>query len=108
TSNTNAHSSAHWNWAPSSSMYLTSATTDRNPPEWLCHFNDTALSPSVTTSRIESIFSRFSFVPKDVMKESDTYDNNIEQSAETVEAPTIVSRSDLTKVHEHANSLLEE
>jgi uncharacterized protein (TIGR00730 family) len=42
------------------------------------------------------------------MKESDTYDNNIEQSAETVEAPNIVSRADLTKVHEHANALLEE
>src|SRR5438552_13523057 len=41
------------------------------------------------------------------MKEADTYDNNIEQSAETVEAPHIVSRADLTIVHQHANALLD-
>src|SRR3954469_25736700 len=41
------------------------------------------------------------------MKEADTADNNIEQSTETVEAPNIASRSDLTQVHEHANALLE-
>ncbi len=41
------------------------------------------------------------------MKESDSYDNTIvEQSAETVEAPNVVSRDDLTRVHEHATALL--
>src|SRR3954468_8895966 len=41
------------------------------------------------------------------MNEADAFENNVEQSAETVEAPHVVSRADLTKVHEHANALLE-
>src|SRR5438046_3981948 len=42
------------------------------------------------------------------MKDVDTEDNTtMEQSAETVEAPHVVSRADLTKVHEHANALLD-
>ena len=41
------------------------------------------------------------------MKEVDTYDSNtFEQSAETIEPAHIVSRADLTQVHEHANALL--
>ena len=40
------------------------------------------------------------------MKEADTYDNNIEQSAETVEPPHNLSRDDLSEVHQHANALL--
>jgi uncharacterized protein (TIGR00730 family) len=40
------------------------------------------------------------------MKEADTYDNNIEQSAETVEAPNKFTRDDLSEVHNHANALL--
>src|SRR3954464_1860548 len=41
------------------------------------------------------------------MKELDTADNNIEQSQETTEAPTIVSRADLTQVHAMASGLIE-
>jgi uncharacterized protein (TIGR00730 family) len=40
------------------------------------------------------------------MKDADTYDNNIEQSAETVEAPHKFTRDDLSEVHNHANALL--
>jgi uncharacterized protein (TIGR00730 family) len=42
------------------------------------------------------------------MKDADSYDNTImEQSAESVEAPHVISRADLTQVHEHAAALLE-
>src|SRR5947208_5984289 len=41
------------------------------------------------------------------MKEVDGLDNNLEQSQETTQAPHIVSRDELTDVHEHANRLLE-
>jgi uncharacterized protein (TIGR00730 family) len=41
------------------------------------------------------------------MKESDSYESTtVEQSAETVEAPHVASRADLTEVHEHANCLM--
>jgi uncharacterized protein (TIGR00730 family) len=42
-----------------------------------------------------------------VMKEADGIDNNIEQSQESTEAPVIVSRADLTLVHELASQLIE-
>lgn len=41
------------------------------------------------------------------MKELDTTDNNIEQSQETTEAPTMVSRADLSDVHAIASDLIE-
>src|SRR5213596_551839 len=41
------------------------------------------------------------------MKESDSFDDNSEQSQETIEAPHVVTRADLTDVHQHANVLLE-
>jgi len=42
------------------------------------------------------------------MKEADSYDSTtVEQSAETVEAPSVLSRADLTQVHERATALLE-
>ena len=42
------------------------------------------------------------------MKEADNLDNNIEQSTETTEAPTHLSRADTSAVHDAANSLLKE
>jgi uncharacterized protein (TIGR00730 family) len=42
------------------------------------------------------------------MKAVDNLDNNIEQSTETAEAPTHLSRADTSAVHEAANSLLKE
>src|SRR3954468_10206575 len=41
------------------------------------------------------------------MNEADAFENNVEQSQETVAAPSQVSRADLTDVHQHANALLE-
>src|SRR6478672_11096836 len=41
------------------------------------------------------------------MKESDTVDNNIEQSQESAEAPVVVSRDELSRVHEIASQLIE-
>jgi uncharacterized protein (TIGR00730 family) len=41
------------------------------------------------------------------MKEVDSLDNNTEQSQESTQAAHVVSRADLTEVHEHANRLLE-
>jgi uncharacterized protein (TIGR00730 family) len=41
------------------------------------------------------------------MKEADSYESTtVEQSAETVEAPNVISRADLTDVHQHANCLM--
>ena len=42
------------------------------------------------------------------MKEADNLDNNIEQSTETAEPPTHLSRADTSAVHEVANKLLQE
>lgn len=42
------------------------------------------------------------------MKEADNLDNNLEQSTETAEAPTHLSRADTSAVHDAANSLLKE
>ena len=42
------------------------------------------------------------------MKESDAIDNNIEQSQESTEAPVVVSRDELSRVHEVASKLIEE
>jgi uncharacterized protein (TIGR00730 family) len=41
------------------------------------------------------------------MKESDAIDNNIEQSQESTEAPVVVSRDELSRVHETASQLIE-
>ncbi|HEY8746766.1 MAG TPA: LOG family protein [Tepidisphaeraceae bacterium] len=41
------------------------------------------------------------------MKESDGIDNNIEQSQESTQAATVVSRDDLTQVHHAASQLIE-
>src|SRR5213594_3989892 len=41
------------------------------------------------------------------MKEVDGLDNNLEQSQETTQAAHVISRDELTDVHEHANRLLE-
>src|SRR3954469_8737874 len=41
------------------------------------------------------------------MKESDTIDNNIEQSTESAEAPVVVTRDELSRVHEIASQLIE-
>src|SRR5689334_17957272 len=41
------------------------------------------------------------------MKEVDSLDNNTEQSQESTQAAHVVSRDDLTEVHDHANRLLE-
>src|SRR5262245_58052853 len=60
--------------------------------------------PESTIHRRIGILFRFSTGKG--MKEADSYDNNIEQSAETVEPPRKFSRDDLSDVHEHANALL--
>lgn len=41
------------------------------------------------------------------MKESDAIDNNIEQSQESAEAPVVVTRDELSRVHETASQLIE-
>jgi hypothetical protein len=41
------------------------------------------------------------------MKELDGIDNNTEQSQETTQAPVVLSRSDLDRVHEQASKLIE-
>lgn len=42
------------------------------------------------------------------MREIDSIDNNTEQSQESAETPVMVSRADLTRVHEQASQLVEE
>jgi uncharacterized protein (TIGR00730 family) len=41
------------------------------------------------------------------MKEADSIDNNVEQSTESVQPPTHISRDDLSEVHSAANKLVE-
>src|SRR5580765_2097088 len=60
----------------------------------------------MTTKRLAGILPRFHYWKERAMKEADTYDENTEQSAETIEAPHVISRADLTDVHAHANALL--
>jgi len=45
--------------------------------------------------------------PKSKMRESDSIGNNIEQSTESAEAPIVVSRDELQRVHETASQLIE-
>src|SRR5690348_1148174 len=42
------------------------------------------------------------------MREIDSIDNNTEQSQESAETPVMVSRDDLTRIHELASRLIEE
>ena len=41
------------------------------------------------------------------MKDSDVTDHNIEQSQESAEAPVVVTRDELSRVHETASQLIE-
>ncbi|HEX3357862.1 MAG TPA: TIGR00730 family Rossman fold protein [Tepidisphaeraceae bacterium] len=43
----------------------------------------------------------------DEINEPETAENIIEQSAETIEAPHVTSRADLTQIQQHANTLLQ-
>src|SRR5436190_19620336 len=61
----------------------------------------------LTPQRRRVTLSRFTLRKQTEMKESDQLESNLEQSQETAQAPHVVSRSDLTEVHEHANKLLE-
>ncbi len=41
------------------------------------------------------------------MSDSDTFESNVEQSQETIEAPHVAERADLTVVHQHASALMD-